>query len=193
MRRRPSPALAISLAALALAGTGTATAATLIDGHQLKANSVSGVKITDRSLTLKDLSPSTRAALRTQTPQAGQTGPQGPKGDKGDKGDPGTPGAKGAPGPAGPQGAPGVSGHEVVNVIRVFLGSQASQTMSAACPNGKRVLGGGVILFDRRQQLMASYPQSPNAWVVQVATTTGAPLGVHTPVHLRLVCANVAP
>jgi hypothetical protein len=193
MRRRPSPAVAISIAALALAGTGTATAATLIDGHQLKPNSVSGSKITDRSLTLKDLSPATRATLRAQAPQAGPAGPQGPKGDKGD---PGTPGAKGAPGPQGPigpQGAPGVSGYEVVNVIRVLLGNQANQTMSAACPNGKRVLGGGVILFDRRQQLMASYPQSPNAWIAQVTTTSGAPIGVHTPVHLRLVCANVAP
>ena len=92
MRRRPSPALAVSIAALVLAGTGSATAAALIDGSKLRNNSVSGLKIKDRSLTMRDLSPKTRAALRAGAASNGVAGPQGPKGD---------------PGPQGPKGDPG--------------------------------------------------------------------------------------
>jgi hypothetical protein len=200
MRRRPSPAVAISIAALALAGTGSATAASLIDGSHLKPNSVSGAKIKDRSLTLKDISPSTRAALRGQpTLQAGQTGaqgPQGPKGDKGDKGDPGTPGTKGDKGDKGdpgPQGVPGISGYQVVNDIHVLFGNTSSSTFVSTCPAGKRILGGGTITFNKKVQVLASYPDGVNRWVSQVTTYSGVPIGVHTPVHTRMVCANVAP
>jgi hypothetical protein len=197
MRRRPSPAVAISLAALALAGTGTATAASLIDGNTLKPNSVSGSKIKDRSLTLKDISPSTRAALRGQpTLQAGQTGPQGPQGPKGDKGDPGTPGLKGDkgdPGPQGPQGVPGISGHQVINGIHVLLGNQTSATFVDTCPGGKRILGGGTITFNKKVQVLASYPNGVNQWVSQVTTFSGVPIGTHTAVHTRMVCAFVTP
>lgn len=196
MRRRPSPAVAISIAALALAGTGSATAASLIDGSHLKGNSVSGAKIKDRSLTLQDISPGTRASLRMQAQKVDQPGPQGPKGDKGDKGDPGTPGLKGDPGqqgPAGPQGLPGISGHQVVNGIHVLLGSQSGGTFVSTCPAGKRILGGGTITFNKKVQVLASYPNGVNQWVSQVATFSGAPLGTHTPVHIRMVCANVAP
>ena len=196
MRRRPSPALAISLAALALAGTGSATAASLIDGSHLKGNSVSGAKIKDRSLTLQDINPATRAALRTQSLQVGQPGPQGPKGDKGDKGDPATPGLKGDPGPqgpAGPQGSPGITGYQVVNDIHVLLGSQTGATFVSTCPAGKRILGGGTITFNKKVQVLASYPNGVNQWVSQVTTFSGVPIGVHTPVHTRMVCANVAP
>lgn len=193
MRRRPSPAVAISIAALALAGTGSATAASLIDGSQLKSNSVSGTKIKDRSLTLKDISPSTRAALRGQsTLQAGQAGPQGPKGDKGDPGTPGLKGDPGPQGPAGPQGAPGISGHQVINDIHVLLGSQTGATFVSTCPAGKRILGGGTITFNKKVQVLASYPNGVNQWVSQVTTFSGVPIGVHTAVHTRLICANVS-
>lgn len=197
MRRRPSPAVAISIAALALAGTGTATAASLIDGSQLKPNSVSGSKIKDRSLTLKDINPSARAALRGQpTVQAGQTGPQGPQGLKGDKGDPGTPGLKGDKGDKGdpgPQGVPGISGYQVVNDIHVLLGNTSGATFISTCPAGKRILGGGTITFNKKVQVLASYPNGVNQWVSQVTTFSGVPIGVHTPVHTRMVCANVTP
>jgi len=196
MRRRPSPAVAISIAALALAGTGSATAASLIDGSQLKTNSVSGAKIKDRSLTLQDISPSTRAALRGQPTlqggPAGPQGPQGPKGDKGDKGDPGTPGLKGDKGDPGPQGLPGISGHQVVNDIHVLLGSTSGATFVSTCPAGKRILGGGTITFNKKVQVLASYPNGVNQWVSQVTTFSGVPIGVHTAVHTRMVCANVS-
>jgi hypothetical protein len=184
MRRRPSPALAVSIAALVLAGTGSATAAALIDGSKLRNNSVSGQKIKDRSLTMRDLSPGTRAALRANA--SGQPGPQGPKGDPGPKGD------KGEKGEPGPQGAPGISGHEVVTRINVLLGSAASATWINSCPPGKVVLGGGVRSFSDGVMTVVSYPNGPTSWMTRVRTLTGAPLGVHSAVHTNLVCGKVA-
>jgi len=187
MRRRPSPALAVSIAALVLAGTGSATAAALIDGSKLRNNSVSGLKIKDRSLTMRDLSPGTRAALRGTASPNGQPGPQGPKGD------PGPQGPKGDKGDPGPQGAPGISGHEVVTRINVLLGSTASATWINSCPAGKVVLGGGVRSFSDAVMTVVSYPNGPTSWMTRVRTLSGAPLGVHSAVHTNLVCGKVAP
>jgi len=193
MRRRPSPAVAISIAALVLAGTGSATAASLIDGSSLKNNTVSGSKIKDRSITLKDIHPSARTALRGQTTLAGgQAGPQGPKGEPGDTGAPGVPGPQGAKGDPGLPGVPGISGHHVVPKADTLPGNKPNATFVHTCPEGEVILGGGVVLFDNRVQLMGSYPVSPNAWVADVRTFDGQPIGLDKPVHLRLVCAKVA-
>lgn len=180
--RRISPATVIATVALVAATTGTATAAGVIDGSKLLGNSVTSAKVKNGSLQTKDLSASARNSLR------GQTGPQGPQGTKGDKGDPGE---KGDKGPKGDTGAPGVSGHQIYNSIHVLLGSTSGATFTATCPSGKRVLGGGVITFNKKVQVLSSYPSSSTQWTAQVTTYSGAPLGTHTPVHLRLVCANV--
>ncbi len=182
--RRPSPAIIVAIVALVFAATGSATAAGLISGSQLVGNSVTSAKIKNRTLQVKDLSPAARQALR------GKQGPAGPAGPAG--GEPGPQGPAGPAGPAGPQGAPGISGHQVVTGIHVLLGNQVTRTFTTACPAGKKLLGGGVRGFDKRQRILASYPSADNAWTAQVTTFSGAPIGVHTPVHLRLICADVA-
>jgi len=72
-----------------------------------------------------------------------QTGPQGIQGPKGDKGDPGPMGIQGE---QGPQGTPGVSGYEVVRDETPF-NSDPIKVVTVQCPDGKRVLGGGVEIF----------------------------------------------
>ncbi len=181
--RRISPASIIATVALIFAVTGTATAAGLINGSDLKGNSVTSAKIRNGSLQSKDLSTSARIQLR------GQTGPQGTKGDKGEKGDKGDPGPKGL---TGPQGAPGISGHQVVLGIHVLLGSSTSATFNDTCPSGKRVIGGGVVTFNKKVQVLASAPTSSTTWTTQVTTYSGTPIGTHTPVHARIICANVS-
>jgi hypothetical protein len=54
-------------------------------------------------------------------------GPGGPQGLKGDKGD---------------AGAPGVSGYEIV-IANALVAANADGSVTAACPAGKKVLGGG--------------------------------------------------
>ncbi len=73
----------------------------------------------------------------------------------------------------------------------MLLGSQTSATFVSTCPAGKRILGGGTITFTKKVQVLASYPSGVNQWVSQVTTFSGVPIGTHTAVHTRMVCANV--
>lgn len=70
---------------------------------------------------------------------AGPTGPSGPKGDTGATGATGATGPAGAAGATGPVGPAGLSGYEIVSV-GFTPGVPATV---AACPAGKKVLGGG--------------------------------------------------
>lgn len=70
-------------------------------------------------------------SLRAIDFKAGQlpSGPPGPKGDKGGKGDKGT------------KGDPGLSGYEIVRAS-VNVPPNTSSRAQAACPAGKKVIGG---------------------------------------------------
>lgn len=70
---------------------------------------------------------------------AGATGAQGPAGPTGATG---ATGATGPQGPAGPAGASGVSGWEMV-VASGQIDNDTGGFVDAACPSGKKVLGGG--------------------------------------------------
>ncbi len=76
----------------------------------------------------------------------GPAGPPGATGNTGSQGPTGPQGPQGATGPQGPSGAAGVSGIEVVVAISA-LDSNASKIVSAACPAGKRALGGGASII----------------------------------------------
>lgn len=117
----------------------------------------------------------------------GDTGPQGPKGDTGPAGavgPRGAVGATGATGATGPSGANGVSGYQRVSVARNvpanFLAAQ-----SVTCPNGKKVLGGGVQLVSTltvSQQVKTvvhqSYPFNDNVWTVFFSNTNAVPIDI---------------
>lgn len=78
-----------------------------------------------------------------QGPQ-GPPGPQGQQGAQGQQGPPGAQGPQGAQGPVGPRGpeGPGFTGFEVMTNT-VESGDSAFVSALAACPTGKRVIGGG--------------------------------------------------
>lgn len=76
----------------------------------------------------------------------GQTGPQGPAGQQGAQGPAGQQGPQGPQGPAGqqgPQGAPGLSGVQRV-IATIEYEDSEYHTVTATCPAGKKVIGGGV-------------------------------------------------
>lgn len=89
-RKIPAWLVAILLVA---ASTSTATASRLITGAQIK----------NGTITLKDLSPAAREALRGQT---GARGPEGPMGAPGSAGTQGAAGAQDTPGASGAGAAP---------------------------------------------------------------------------------------
>lgn len=96
-------------------------------------------------------------------------------------------------GPQGPAG--GVSGYEVVTADRIWPGGggSASGTLEAACPTGKKVLGGGW----RSQQLDSpnllihwSYPDVSNNWWSVRYTVTDA--GAAFTLTSYAVCATAS-
>jgi hypothetical protein len=142
----------------------------------------------------------------------GPAGPQGPPGPKGDKGDTGATGATGLPGPKGdkgdpgpqgiqgPQGVPGLSQYEQVYKelgIPANLATGSAWYVIVECPNGKKVLGGGIsltgdvsVLTDVR--VFASQPYTLTSWVASGIWVGQLPSPEENSVTLKgfAVCAS---
>ena len=120
LRSLPRPSTAISVTALCLALAGTATAAAVIDGGDVKNNSLTGKDVRNKSLTKKDF----RGSVR---------GPRGPQGQKG---------ATGTTGPqgvctTGPQG-PSDSGFNAIEfAVPLVLTDQYQTVITAQIPAGE--------------------------------------------------------
>ncbi len=125
----------------------------------------SSSQIKNGTISLFDLTPNARKALKGHTGARGPQGPAGIQGAKGDRGPAGPaasgplgpqgdPGAKGDTGPAGPQGPKGVSGYEVrtwryskddanSDMGPGYVGVGSGAIATVACSPGKVALGGG--------------------------------------------------
>ena len=101
-----------------------------------------------------------------------QTGPQGPKGD------PGPQGPQGPAGPAGAAGAAGVSGYQQVveNNPNFSLAPSTESVHIVSCPDGKKVVGGGFVLFNADGFLSnnTSGPVNDTQWAVSVYNPGGS-------------------
>jgi len=115
---------------------------------QLKNNAVTSVKIKNGTLLKGDF-------------KAGQL-PVGPAGPAGPAGATGAPGPTGATGPAG---ATGATGYEVVQA-QTPADSVSPKYITATCPVGKKVIGGGAVINNSGYDTAVyfSYPDGENAW-----------------------------
>ena len=113
----------------------------------------------------------------------GPRGPIGPVGPVGPRGNAGI-GLQGVPGPVGPAGAPGaagVSGYErvVITTQAEQLGAFGETVRFASCPTGKKVVGGGGIIFNAtggRWFIDSSGPLTDTQWAIAFANITGIPI-----------------
>jgi Collagen triple helix repeat (20 copies) len=181
---RPSPALVVSCLALLVALGGTSYAAVALPKNsvgtpQLRAGSVTSLKVKDRTLRVVDFAPAQRVQLKGPR---GATGPQGDKGDKGEKGDRGE---------KGELGAPGTSGHVIVQ--RTGTSTSGTLAVSATCPAGKKALGGGGFTQTPGAgvSIQNSFPPPGGASWLVVARATNPGSGWNFIAHV--VCATVAP
>jgi hypothetical protein len=123
LTKLPSPASTLAAVALlvALAGTSVAAVTALprnsVGAAQIRSNAVTSAEIRNSTIVSADVRNGTlsRADFR-----AGQL-------------------PAGAPGPAGPPGLSGVERRDVISATN----STNTKTLSAVCPTGKRVIGGG--------------------------------------------------
>lgn len=135
---------------------------------QLKNNSVVSSKVRNRSLVAADF-------RLGQLPRGAQ-GPQGPAGPSG---------------AAGPQGPPGTSGRETIFTTSPIT-SVSYKALTAACPAGKQVLGGGAAIAPAAAAtavaITSSY-LSGTTWVAAARET--AVFAGNWSLNTVVICANV--
>ena len=124
---------------------------------------------------------------------AGPVGPVGPVGPIGPMGPVGPQGLQGEQGLQGIQGPAGISGLEVVSADSGFR-TAAAIDMTAVCPAGKQVIGGG---FSTRSasgnlNVRASAPITSNRWGVSVFTADYPTPLEEWAVTAFAICAYVA-
>jgi hypothetical protein len=173
LTKLPSPALVIASIALlvALAGTSVAAVSALprlsVGTAQLKNNAVTSAKVKNFSLLRSDF-------RRGQIP-AGPTGARGPQG---------------TPGPAG---APGIAALERKDIVTP-TNSANLKTISAVCPTGKRVIGGGARVTGTgagKVSIVESFPDSDGTKFNGTAREVDA-TALTWALQVYAMCANVA-
>jgi hypothetical protein len=150
-----------------------ADAARTITGRDIENGSVTGKDVKNRSLARKDFK-------RGQLP-AGPAGPSGPAGA------------------AGPAGASGVSGYQIIVESQAPLGSGSFGMLeTVTCPAGKRVLSGGIAVFDATGQETGailtdvhemSTSLDGSAWKIKISGDSGSQV---QRVDFRVACAFVS-
>jgi hypothetical protein len=178
--RAITPATVIASLALLFALSGTAVAGALITGANVKNNSLTGIDVRNESLGTADVK---NGSLLPKDFKAGSL----PAGQQGPAGPPGPPGAQGNP------GVNGVSGLEIVYATSA-TNSDTEKMVTASCPAGKKVLGGGGyafnLTFPDEVALVASFPYNSNGWrVVLQETDAYAPNWL---ARAYAICADIA-
>ena len=157
---------AVAYLALFAALGGSAYAAVTVTGKNIKDGTITGQDVKNRSLGTGKLSPTAVSSLTGERGAQGPQGPQGAAGARGPAGPAGQIGPKGDTGQTGQQGPPGLSGYVVV-VTPVASATTISHGQSGrvgvVCPDGKKVLGGGV----------AHYPENASARVIESTPASG--------------------
>lgn len=151
-----------------------------VTSPKIRANAVTSVHVRNRSLQANDFA-------RGQLP-AGAEGPEGPEGPAGPTG------PTGPAGPAGPAGAAGASGYQIV-ISQSSVDSLDTHEISATCPSGKKVIGGGARVIgggvdENRINVVRSSPSGDTQWSVRglELNSTGQNWGVEA----TAICATVS-
>lgn len=161
---------------------------------QLRANAVTSAKIRNGEIQGIDIRKGTitgahvRPGSLTAASFRADELPAGAKGDKGDKGE------KGAKGEPGLPGAPGLSGYQVVQATSGPLSTSVYTSVTATCPGGKRVLGGGAFVNGRYPNgptpaLITSRPVNNVSWSAEMSNNAGSSSNLVA----YAICATVAP
>ncbi len=186
--RNLSPATVIASLVLLFSLSGTAVAGALITGANVKNSSLTGIDVKNESLGTADVKNGSLLPkdFKAGALPAGQQGPAGPAGPAGPVG------PAGPQGPAGLQGTNGVSGLQIVFATSP-LNSDIEKSITATCPAGKQVIGGGGFAFNftypDEVALVASYPANATSWRVVAQETDAYALAWLLRTHA--VCANI--
>lgn len=131
----------------------------------------------------------------------GPVGPVGPIGPVGLMGPQGLPGERGLQGEQGPQGLQGIQGPAGISGLEVVTADSGFRTaaaidVTADCPEGKQVIGGGFSIRSADAgdlNVQVSAPIASNRWGVSVFTADFPNTFPDWAVRAIAICAYVAP
>lgn len=148
----------------------------------------------DTKLTWNEVGPAGAQGATGAAGSTGATGATGAVGATGARGAQGTTGATGATGPVGPAG---VSNYSVQSQTTIVSSSASSGSVTATCPAGDSLLGGGGGMpVPTGMVVYSSAPASgPTVgWTVQAGTTTGSNVGgLGEELYAYAICGQVTP
>jgi hypothetical protein len=178
--RRPSPALVISIIALFLAASGSAVAASkLVSGNSvIKVNSLSGNRLKSGSVTGKQIAVSTLgkvpSAAKADTATSATTATSAMTATS-----------------ATTAGSAPISSVTYVTTSATVADNYASpaQAVTASCPTGTAVLGGGATVSDETYGgVTDSSPSGKTAWTAHIYNGNGVTLTA----TVTAICAPAA-
>lgn len=84
-----------------------------------------------------------------------------------------------------------VQGYVEVVVGGIMANGQSTASVTASCPEGTVVLGGGYATFNKDIQITASTPldANPRDWLVSARTYSGDPVTANSAINVRITCA----
>lgn len=177
-KKLPSPAMAVAFVALFIAGAGVATAApSLLDGGDIKNNSITAKDVKNGSLLKKDFK-------RGQIP-AGRRGSQGPQG---------------VAGPAGRAGRDGFGALSYRFRSATIADGGTGGFLNVPCPAGQYPTGGDANVIDANDDfhpelLLGQFfdvggDDRPNSWTAIVEDNN---TGEEITLFVEVICANASP
>jgi hypothetical protein len=143
---------------------------------QLQRNAVKAAKIAPNAIRTGHVLDGSLLAADFKSGQI----PQGPKGDRGDKGD------------KGDTGLVGISGYEIVQQTSP-VDATSPKDVTAACPSGKRVIGGGSLTSGSGDVFASTdVPTDPAGWHARAWKVPGTAVTVVWGVQVYAICARVS-
>ncbi len=172
-----SPAMIVALLALVISLSSASVAAVMINGNQIKNNTVASQQIKNKTIKSKDMSPKARRQLK------GKRGPAGADGSAVAKGDTGPAGADGAP---GAPGVNGVAGYMLVVRSRQMIANREG-SVAAQCPDGTKTFAVSGFWAGSNKAVQAVIPESETGGTV---FTQGVP--ENDTLTIQVTCAAVS-
>ncbi len=176
----------VALLALLVAMGGTSYAAVnlprdSVGPQQLKARAVTTAKLGKGAVTSAKVRNGSLLAADFRPGQL-TTGPQGARG---------LTGAAGPQGPAGIAGPVGVSGYQRIETTVNVGPGDTSVVTSAACPAGKKLLGGGGAVQDSKLHITFLLPQSNDVMGLTAVLIPGQTITGNSQAFVVALCGNV--
>jgi hypothetical protein len=137
-----------------------------VHSKHIKRNAVTTLKIRDRAITAAKLADGVE----------GLRGPVGPKGDQG---------------PQGSTGRVGISDYEYVEKFHNVQPGDTFIQLSASCPDGKKLLGGGYAVQDSKFHVTFANTQENDVYALTALVLPGQTITGTSQAFVKAICARV--